>query len=41
LLPKRPVKDSPNGEIRQIEVSAKRAGLPAQARRKFIVEKNK
>lgn len=40
-IPKRPLKDSPVGEIRQIEVSAKRAGLQIQARRKFVVEKNK
>ena len=35
-VPKRPLKDSPEGEIRLIEVSAKRAGLQALARRKFI-----
>ncbi len=36
-VPKRPLKDSPAGEIRQIEVSSKRAGLQAQARRKLII----
>jgi hypothetical protein len=35
-VPKRPLKDSPAGEIRQIEVSSRRAGLQAQARRKLI-----
>ncbi len=35
-VPKRPLKDSATGEIRQIEVSSRRAGLQAQARRKLI-----
>lgn len=35
-VPKRPLKDSAAGEIRQIEVSSRRAGLQAQARRKLI-----
>jgi hypothetical protein len=35
-VPKRPLKNSPAGEIRQIEVSSRRAGLQAQASRKLI-----
>lgn len=35
-VPKRPLKESVAGEIRQIEVSSRRAGLQAQARRKLI-----
>jgi hypothetical protein len=37
--PKRPLRDSPTGEVRLIEVSSKRAGLHAKARRKLVVKK--
>jgi VWFA-related protein len=37
--PKRPLRDSPAGEVRLIEVSSRRAGLHAKARRKLVVKK--
>lgn len=37
--PKRPLKDSPKGEVRLIEVSSKRDGLQVETRRKLIVDK--
>jgi hypothetical protein len=40
-VPKRPLKDSPKGEIRQIEVTSKREGLEVKASRKFSVEVKK
>jgi hypothetical protein len=39
--PKRALSESPDGEIRIIEVSSKRAGVTVQARRKLIVRKEK
>lgn len=38
--PKRALSDSPNGEIRTIEVTSKRADLQIEARRKLIVSSN-
>ncbi len=38
-VPKRPLKDSAAGEIRLIEISSRRAGLQAQARRKLTTGK--
>ncbi len=35
--PKRPLSESPNGEIRNIEVTSKRDGVIIQARRKLLV----
>jgi hypothetical protein len=37
--PKRPLRDSPKGEVRLIEVSSKREGLQVETRRKFAVQK--
>ncbi|MEJ7861065.1 MAG: VWA domain-containing protein [Pyrinomonadaceae bacterium] len=37
--PRRLLKDSPKGEVRQIEVSSKRNGLQVEAQRKLIVQK--
>ncbi|MCU0238094.1 MAG: VWA domain-containing protein [Pyrinomonadaceae bacterium] len=39
--PKRALSDSPNGEVRLIEVSSKRESVIIQARRKLIVRKEK
>lgn len=36
-IPKRPLNESKDGEIRAIEVSSRRAGVEVQGRRKFIV----
>ena len=38
-IPKRPLSESPAGEIRTVEVSSKRSGLRISARRKLVVEK--
>ncbi len=38
--PKRPLSESPAGEVRTIEVSSRKEGLRVSARRKLIVEKN-
>lgn len=37
-VPKRPLKDSPKGEIRRIEVTSRREGLEAASHRKLVVE---
>ena len=37
-VPKRPVSDSPTGEIRRIEVTSRRNGLEAESHRKFFVK---
>ncbi len=37
--PKRPLSESPDGEIRTVEVSSRKEGLRVSARRKIIVEK--
>jgi VWFA-related protein len=37
--PKRPLKDSPGGEVRTIDVSSRRAGTQVEAHRKLRVEK--
>jgi hypothetical protein len=34
--PKRPLKDSPKGEVRLIEVSSKRDGLQVETRRRLV-----
>ena len=39
--PKRPLSDSPIGEVRNIVVSSKRPGLDVQARRKLIASRDK
>ena len=39
--PKRPLKEDDDGEVRQIEVSSKRAGIDVQGRRKLVVINNK
>jgi len=36
--PKRPLSESPNGEVRNVEISSKRAGLQVLARRKLVVK---
>lgn len=36
--PKRPLSESPNGEIRTVEVSSRRAGLRVSAKRKILIE---
>ncbi len=38
-VPKRPLSESPDGEIRTVEVSSRKEGLRVSARRKIIVEK--
>lgn len=38
--PKRPLDESPDGEIRLIEATSRRAGLIVQGKRKFIVSNN-
>lgn len=40
-VPKRPLNNSPPGEIRRIEITSKRAGLQVEARRKSVVAKRK
>jgi hypothetical protein len=35
--PKRPLKDAPKGEVRQVVVTSKREGLEVQARRKISI----
>ncbi len=37
--PKRPLRDSPKGEVRLVEVSSKRDGLQVETRRRFVVQK--
>lgn len=37
-VPKRPLNDSPKGEIRRIEVTSRREGLEVESRRKFVVK---
>ena len=37
--PKRTLKDSPKGEVRQIEVRSKREGMQVESHRKLIVDK--
>jgi VWFA-related protein len=40
-IPKRPLNESTDGEVHQIEVSSRRAGVQVQGRRKFVVSNNK
>ncbi len=39
--PKRPLSESPNGEVRTVEISSKRQGLRVLARRKLVVKNGK
>jgi VWFA-related protein len=39
--PKRPLDEATDGEVRQIEVTSRRAGVSVQGRRKFIVSNSK
>ena len=39
--PKRPLSESPNGEVRTVEISSRRAGLQVLARRKLVVMNEK
>lgn len=36
--PKRPLSESPNGEVRTVEISSRRAGLQVLAKRKLVVK---